>query len=121
MGLVKVEINVLRGYINCEHLIILTCKLGSKTIVLRYTHTTALYYRHPCPPELLEHAFPTIERPETRAFGRADSGIGSAIFCGEIIWNLSPLIVLKLGKGALVGAGTSVDGNSDVRVFNVFI
>ena len=41
--------------------------------------------------------------------------------CGEIIWNLSPLIVLKLGKGALVGAGTSVDGNSDVRVFNVFI
>ena len=33
--LVQVEINMLRGYINCEHHIILTCKLGSKTIVLR--------------------------------------------------------------------------------------
>ena len=27
VGLVKVEINMLRGYINCEHLIILTCTL----------------------------------------------------------------------------------------------
>ena len=36
MGLVKVEIIMLRGYISCEHLMILTCKLGSKTIVLRY-------------------------------------------------------------------------------------
>ena len=35
MGLVKVKINMLRGYINCEHRIILTCKLGSKTVVLR--------------------------------------------------------------------------------------
>jgi len=26
---------MLRSYINCEHLIILTCKFGSKTIVLR--------------------------------------------------------------------------------------
>ena len=32
VGLVQVEINMLRGW---EYLIILTCKLGSKTIVLR--------------------------------------------------------------------------------------
>ena len=31
MGLVKIEINILRGYINCEHLIILKCKLGIVT------------------------------------------------------------------------------------------
>jgi len=29
VGLVKVEINMLRSYINCEHLTILTRKLGS--------------------------------------------------------------------------------------------
>jgi len=34
MELVKVEINTLRDYIDCEHLVILTCKLCTKTIVL---------------------------------------------------------------------------------------
>jgi len=33
VGLVQVEINMLMGYINCEHLIILTCKLGSKLAI----------------------------------------------------------------------------------------
>ena len=33
--LVKIEINILRGYINCTHLIILTCRLSIKTITLR--------------------------------------------------------------------------------------
>ena len=35
VGLVKVEINMLRGYINCEQFTILTSKLGFKIIVLR--------------------------------------------------------------------------------------
>ena len=35
LGLVEAEQNMSRGYTNCEHLAIPTCKLGSKTVVLR--------------------------------------------------------------------------------------
>ena len=33
--LVEIEINIVRGYINCTYLIILTCSVSIKTIILR--------------------------------------------------------------------------------------